>query len=876
MAAENSTAAHDGIPKDDLSNRVYKAYCQGNKGIADVNDVQNMNGVKFTQNEICRNECFLFSVICGKIEKIVNEMISMQEDSFMSETVYPAHIRILEDGSGRIQTVAEHLHNTAEIAARSGKVYGLEQTGRLLGMVHDAGKLCGDFKDYIEKAARHEPVRRGSVKHSFAGVRLIMRYHGKNANCTVEDITLELLAYAVGAHHGLFDCVTEEGVNEFERRMHEDLPNCDESVECYYRQIMDEAALHALIQQATAELSMVLGCCRKLCKRPQQMKYLIGQLARLLLSLLIDADRQDTAAFMADDQFPEPYGTENWKELQSHADAMYQNMVEHAKATPVNGARKAIASECMANIRNSGRVIRLNLPTGAGKTITGLRAALALAVEQQKAHIIYTAPLLSILEQNAGEIRRYVGHDGAVLEHHSNIIETKDDDEDIRSSRDLLVQNWSAPVIVTTMVQLLNTMFDGATTSVRRYQALADSVVIIDEVQTIPRKMLTLFNMTLSFLSGVCQTTFILCSATQPYLEKAHTPPLVQLQDLMPYRKEIWEPFRRTRITPGDSLRLEELPAFIEQKMAEHRSLLVVCNKKAEAAYLLEAVTLPDTEIIHLSASMCTDHRRKTLKTIFSLLESQRKVLCISTQVIEAGVDVSFDCVIRLTAGMDSIVQAAGRCNRHGEHPGLCPVYVVHCVDEKLTHLRDIADGQQATLGLLDDYKCHPGRYDDRLESDEAIRLYYEKLYQNMSQNSQDMPILHDDQTVYQLLSDHEKAARQDRERQHYYMAQGFKTAGSAFEVFDSRGKSVIVPWGDGQQVIDALQTVYADNVAVVRKLLQQARPYAVTVYDYQFRQLDSAGGVMELLDGAAYALSPQYYDDRLGLTLPDNQFLEV
>lgn len=793
----------------------------------------------------------------------------------MSEIIYPAHIVIQKNGDTTIQTVAEHLYNTASIAAKWGKEFGLEKSAYLIGIVHDAGKYSMAFKNYIEKAARKEYVVRGSVNHTFAGVRLILSLHGKSATCTMDDVALELLAYAVGAHHGLFDCVTDAGANEFERRIHENHPECDESIQRYYQEVMNREALTTLICEATDEIVVLLKQCSVLCGKLQQIKFFVGLLARLLLSFLIDADRQDTASFMSNEQFPKTFNIKDWQKVKCHADTLYEDMVGHSAPTPVNQARQLIASACVERIGRMGNVIRLNIPTGAGKTITSLRAALNLVNLQKKKRIIYTAPLLSILEQNANEIRRYIGNDTAVLEHHSNIISTTDEKDEL-CIHDLLAQNWSAPVIVTTMVQLLNTMFDGATGSVRRFHALGDSVIIIDEVQTVPKKMLTIFNLTLSFLSLICRTTFILCSATQPNLEKAERPPLMPIVDLMPYQASIWQPFKRTKLTSAGSMRLSEVPVFIEKTMDEYRSLLVVCNKKAEAAYLIKSIAISEVSVVHLSASMCTSHRRETLKRIQRLLENHEKVLCISTQVIEAGVDISFDCVIRFTAGMDSIVQAAGRCNRHGENEKLSPVFILHCADEPLTHLPDIEAGKSVTLELLNDFQRNPARYGNRLESDEAVQSYYARLYQNMSIGMQDYPIKKSDVTLFQLLSDNQMHSKQDRCRQHYFMAQAFKTAGAAFEVFDTEGIAVIVPWRDGQKIIDELQTVYIDDLSSIRQLIQRARPYTVTVYEHQYKQLCSAGGIIELLDGAAYALSSQYYDEMLGLSMPDNQFLEV
>lgn len=789
---------------------------------------------------------------------------------------FPAHILPMKDGRQKIQTVAEHLNNTALLASKMGKPFGLEKASYLLGMVHDAGKLTNAFKDYIEKASRNEKVARGSVIHTFSGVRLILSGHAKSSRCTIDDVALEILAYASGAHHGLFDCVREDGLNEFERRLHDERPENDEGVSNYFLTIMSQDELSLLINEAVSEINVLLGICRGSCPGHKQMKFFTGLLSRFLLSILIDADRLDTADFMSNGDMIDTASTDcNWADIRTHVEAKYASFTQKAVQSPVNHARQIISATCVDRIGQLGNVIRLNIPTGSGKTITGLRAAVRLAAEKQKTHIIYTAPLLSILEQNAADIRSFIGDDSLVLEHHSNIVVTEDN-EDVMHSHDLLTQNWSAPVIVTTMVQLLNTMFDGSSSSVRRFHALANSVIIIDEVQTVPKKMLTLFNLMISFLGILCGTTFILCSATQPYLEKADTPPLVTLCDLMPYDEKVWKPFNRTNIVDNGSLELSEIPTFIETMMKQHNSMLVICNKKAEASTLMNAVNLEDTKIVHLSASMCVEHRREAIKEIQTLLEEHKKVLCISTQVIEAGVDVSFECVIRLTAGMDSIVQAAGRCNRHGEIEGRSPVYILFCSDEQLTHLPDIQAGRTATNSFLNDYHACPMKYGNRLESDESIRAYYEKLYKDMDVGMQDFPIMGSKQNLYQMLSDNELWSAADPNRLKYFLTQAFKTAGTAFSVFESDGKTVIVPWKKGVEIIEALQNVQAEDIPTIKYLLEQAKPYTVTVYDYQFKTLSEIGGIITLIDGTAFALSPQYYDDQLGLSLPDNKFLEV
>ena len=404
---------------------------------------------------------------------------------------------------------------------------------------------------------------------------------------------------------------------------------------------------------------------------------------------------------------------------------------EKLQGKPHNGeidnARQKISETCGAFAEKASGIYRLNVPTGGGKTLSSLRYALAHAKQFGKKRLIFTSPLLSILEQNAKEIRKFVGDDRLILEHHSNVVQT-DTSQDALDECELLVQSWNAPIILTTLVQLLNTLFDGKTTSIRRFQALCDSVIVIDEVQTVPTKLLSLFNLAIQFLSEQCRATVVLCSATQPCVERAEHPLRRAPEEIVPYDEALWATFRRTELQLAGGRRLDELPEMICTLMETTDSLLAVCNKKSEAAYLLEHTRSAEYRSFHLSAAMCMQHRRDVLDEVQAALGRKEKVLCIATQVMEAGVDISFGAVLRLAAGMDSIMQAAGRCNRDRESETPRPVYVVNCTDENLGMLRDIRRGKDATLALTEAFSASSERFDGSLFSAAAIRYYYAAL----------------------------------------------------------------------------------------------------------------------------------------------------
>lgn len=259
---------------------------------------------------------------------------------------------------------------------------------------------------------------------------------------------------------------------------------------------------------------------------------------------------------------------------------------------------------------------------------------------------------------------------------------------------ELMAENWGSPIIITTLVQLLDTLFSGKTSCIRRFQALCSCVLVIDEVQTVPPRMMTLFNLALGFLAKVCGATIILCSATQPCFDRAEPPILGTPEELVPYTPELWAPFERTRLIDAGSRCLEEIPDFIQERLRETESLLMVCNTKQQAR--------------------CKDGK---------------KVLCISTQLAESGIDISFGCVIRLAAGMDNAIQAAGRCNRNGEAPIPSPVFLLNCSDENLGRLPEIQAAKTASLQLLSAFHEDPAQFGNALSSPQCISRYYQNLY---------------------------------------------------------------------------------------------------------------------------------------------------
>ena len=800
---------------------------------------------------------------------------------------FPAHIRRTGETEVR-QPVSEHNRQASQYALNALAAARLGGAAKLVGLLHDMGKYTVRYRGYLENAVcGMGPAVRGSVNHSFAAVRyLLEHYHGRASPCG--PLTAELLAYAAGAHHGLFDCVDAGHRSGFQHRMEKEDICYEEAVGNFLQYCAGEEELDTLFAEAEAEIEQAYRKLIPLLRQDEtaseEARFYLGMLARLLLSAVIEGDRRDTAEFEQDMRFPQARTPDElhilWETLSDRVD---RKLGELPHRTEVEKARCEISDRCRAFAEKPGGVYRLNVPTGAGKTLSSLRYALAHAALHGKSRILFVAPILAIIDQNSKVIRQYIGDDSLILEHHSNIVqETEADTPEAQEEldrREFLTATWESPLIITTLVQLLDTLFSGRSSCIRRFHSLCGSVIVIDEVQTVPSHLLTLFHLAVSFLSEVCGATVILCSATQPCSEAARHPIAVPTPDMVPYDQALWRAFQRTELRDAGALPLAEIPAFAAGILAEADSLLIVCNKKNEAAGILRAMETLGCQCFHLSAAMCMAHRRAVLSEMEAALERLRrepgaghKVVCVSTQVIEAGVDISFARVIRLLAGMDSVVQSAGRCNRNGESGTPVPVFALNCADEPLAHLPDIQRAKNAALELLAEFRRAPEEFDGSLTSNAAIRFYYHWLFQKELQDIQDGPVLAEGRktSLFALLSANDDFvdAKACPDCWKYLLAQAFRTAGKAFSVFGGDTADVLVPYGEGKKLILALGELRPPyDLPQVQALLEKAKPYTVSVYPWQKEALENRRALIPLCGGSILALQEGYYDPVIGLT---------
>ncbi|MCD8391223.1 MAG: CRISPR-associated helicase Cas3' [Firmicutes bacterium] len=737
--------------------------------------------------------------------------------------------------------------------------------GRLTGLIHDSGKLSNEFTEYLR---RGNAAERGTVNHSAAGAEYIYNRFYLKAKTRFEQLTAQLITDAVYTHHSrLFDCINTRAQNEFLMKM-------DAHAECGYREIMD-IFFDEILPESETERLFYSACDEVgvLNEKLEKFKHFEkGMIQKLLYSALIDADRYDAYCFESGTKF-------KTAEIPDWSDAL-GNMEEKAGKftpnTPINKVRCDISRSCFEAAGRGGGIYRLSVPTGSGKTLSSLRFALNFAHKNNSAHIFYVIPYTTIIDQTAKDVKEICGDD-MVLEHHSGIIVEDDDKAD---KYRLLTERWDSPVILTTVVQFMNALYAGKSACARRMRALCNSVIIIDEVQTVPRKMLNLFNEALNFLAEICGSTILLCTATPPALEKlsAHPLRLAQNCDIAPMNDETERAFKRTatvNLCSDRGMTLDEIARLAEEQTQDINSVLVIMNTVSQAQKIYDSISI-DCEKIYLSTKKCGAHRLEIIEYIKKRTAELRengtagkKLIVVSTQLVEAGVDFSFECVIRALTGADSLAQAAGRCNRSGEYGKLCKVFIVNVAGENLSRLEDIRSAKMSTEHILLNDKNMD------LLSPEAVQSYYADYFKVRKDKLDNMDYIIDGKdTIMDLLSGNRNYTKEYGDK---YKApplcQAFKTAGEKFRVIDSATYSVVVPYGDGKKYAEDL-TGGAD-IYEKFKTVKKCPPFTVNVYEWEFKRLKESGSVYFAEDIGVWIARNESYKEEYGLkTDTEQEFL--
>ena len=805
--------------------------------------------------------------------------------------VYPSHIK----KNHIVQTHEEHSTEVAELCRKWGKDFGLEKTCQLVGLLHDIGKGTNSFRDYIEYSYAHpdDKSQKGKVDHSTHGAKYIYeRYKEGNV---LERFTAEWIAMAILSHHGgLQDFITLDGKSDFLRRvMEKELPTFDESKIVFFQRIADENFIDELFTQAVQEVETFIHQLDLLIANDEEYYFCYGMMLKVLFSILVDADRLNTTIFMTG---LDPCHEWNMKQLwDDFSDKLEDKLAGFIPVNEIQRTRQRIADECLQFAKHPSGIYDLSVPTGSGKTLSSMRYALAHAKEYGKERILVVIPYTSIIDQNANEIRGIFLENEAVLEHHSNVVEdfTKENSLEIENGaydqasefRRAMTERWEVPVIFTTMVQFLNTLFAGGTKDIRRLHHLKNSVIIFDEIQTLPIKCTFLFNSAMNFISKICNTTIVLCTATQPTLEKIEMPIQKESPSEMVHNlDEIFEIFKRSEVENlciAGGYTPEEVASLIWQDAVKRGNVLCIVNTTAMAKSIYRVLkSLQDIDdiknpIFHLSTKMCPAHRKCTLKRIRERLNKKEPLICVSTQLVEAGVDLSFTTVYRDIAGLASIAQAAGRCNRHGEMDfGLVKIFNIK--GEKFNKLPDIAMGVEISTNMLNANDIDMSE----LLSPKVMQRFFMKYYSEQSRKRMGYPTDAGRGTLYDLLATNAAGCSARKERGYATPIENlvaFREAGKEFHVIDSKTVSVLVPYKHGKELyLDFNSNVYQQEN--IYKKLKEAQQYMVNLFSYEVQSLLAQEAIHELAIGGIWALREGYYDPVMGVIVENqkNEFTSV
>lgn len=807
----------------------------------------------------------------------------------MKDKRHLAHITTIE-GKRVDQTIKGHSTAAAEYAGQALESIGLYNTGYFAALIHDMGKAKHEYSGYLEKSYLDEKVIRGSVNHTFAAVKFIIgRYYGK-AKTPYEILTCEIIAIAVGSHHGLFDLddpteISNKNGLEYRVKYDEDEISYKESLENFLNEVAGLDELDNLFKAACEEIENIVKKLEENKEeyKPNGMFMEFGYLARLVTSAVMEGDRRDTAEFMNGRTLP-CFNADKafWKR---QLEQMEKKINDFACDTPINIVRSYISDSCCNFGEKRPGIYRLTVPTGSGKTLSSLRYALSHAAEYGKKRIIFIIPLLSVLEQNSKDIHKYLDAEGMILEHHSNLVDY-DESKDELDKRELLTETWGAPVVISTLFQLLHILFSHKTTAVRRMNALCDSVIIIDEVQSMPLKFAGLFSMAVNFLAECCNTTVVLCSATQPAFETLKPSLHIEKEnEIVTLDSERAKVFQRVEIVNriiSEGISVEELADFACELIQTRDSLLIICNTKAEAKAIYKQLNYKSNGnyvLYHLSTSMCQKHREEILSQIGKVpgLKSNEKVICVATQMVEAGIDFSFESVIRIEAGLDNIVQSAGRCNRSNEWGKICQVFVVRLKNEKLGPLRSIAEAQSCFAAI-----CQQMGSDADFTSNEFISRYYcrffkddysikEMKYAVSIGKNKDIT-----SSVADMLSMHKKY----KDEIPYRMRQAFRTAGELCKVFDDDKTDVIVDYDDfsNECIINLTSGEAQHSFKYMQVELSKLKPYTVSLFKHELEQLKRDKKIEYKMDAGVMVLDKAAYNREFGVSVNEysigNDFL--
>lgn len=714
-----------------------------------------------------------------------------------------SHLYQNGEGVWTIQSNSDHCRGVGELASQFASDFEMEEWGNLLGLLHDKGKESNAFQAYIKRVSGYDPTIRLHEKHNHAYVGGII------ANILFKQQSHLLVNPIIGHHRGLYDF---SDINEI---LKEKIPD---GVACE-------------VDSPTNVLPTPENV------RSQDMNHII----RMLFSCLVDADYLDTERFMNIDSYNQ---RRKGYSLDSLLDSLEKHLSElnaHTKSSTVNTVRREVQQYCRGH-EGEPNIYEMTVPTGGGKTLSSILWALRHAIKNGLKRIIIAIPYTSIIEQTAETLRSIFGEDN-VLEHHSQVDYDNEKHDGVRQSLQLATENWNYPIVVTTNVRLFESMFSHRPGTCRRLHNLAKSVIIFDEVQTLPLPYYTVILQALDTYKRIFGCSILFTTASMPPLSgdirgcnqfvKCVALPSKPIP-IVPHDKPIWKPLKRVKIHVEPSKYSYD---GIAEKISQYPRVLCIVNTRKIAQEIYNRMP-KDESLIHLSRMMCPAHVKQQLQKIKQRLKDPtKKIQVISTQLIEAGVDVDFPIVFRQEAGLDSVIQAAGRCNREGKLHHLGHTYVFSLSESRSIPPGLIAKGNSARLDMSKDSDWF---------ANDAMEDYFNRLYRKIDS-------FDEDNTYADLSAQRLK----------------FETASRNFKYINDDTIPVVITWGNSDELIRDYSKYGASY-----RLMRQLRQYSVNISRYDYKTLLEGGLIREIGD-LSVLTDPRNYHPDIGLVVNNHWVTE-
>ncbi|MDR0913839.1 MAG: CRISPR-associated helicase Cas3' [Oscillospiraceae bacterium] len=698
------------------------------------------------------------------------------------------------------QSVYSHNTGTAKLAKKFAKSFNSGDFAYTVALAHDIGKYSEEFQRYIKFGGK-----RGSVDHATAGGQLLFNLNKNSLGA--------IAAYCIMGHHGgLPNCGSEFSDGTLLSRL-------SKTVDDYSNQQLQQ-------QDFSLPLPNLLFSTR----------FSVSFFTRMIFSTLVDADWLDTEAFM--NEKPNADNNESFTPiLRGEYDtlpALLKKLNNHLSGfknptSNLNKLRCELLNNCIAAAQGAAGLFTLTAPTGSGKTLSSLAFAINHAVKQGKERIIYVVPYTTIIEQNADVFAKVLGAEN-VVQHHSNI---EYDDEDYRR---FATENWDAPIIVTTNVQFFESLYSCKPSACRKLHNIANSIIVFDEAQMLPINYLIPCVRAMQELVSIYNCTAVLATATQSALEPYFEP--LKATEIVSSPLEMYKAFKRvTYKTMPKPIDVDGLAAILKSS----KQVLCIVNLRKTAQNLCKAL---GNGAIHLSTTMHPAHRTAVLKTIRNKLDDGEPCIVVATCLVEAGVDVNFPVVYREKNGLDSIIQAAGRCNREGKNPAEDSVVTVF-------ELQDVKNNTSDTMQRIGAYEEIARKYADIAEPD-AIHSYFEQLFYERGNEQLD---------VKDIVKSLEQNPQTFNDRTVFCFP--FKDIAEIFKIIESATLPVFVPKGDDAESI----AQRLKDGECTRALMRKAGRYMVNLYKTDIEKLDEIGAVEFL--GDIYILGDTtQYSDVMGILL--------